>query len=57
MDPPPTLQLLNNLTLHPLASTDSGASMGSPGFKVLHSPDLDYGVTCQTLDACLAEVQ
>lgn len=28
-----------------------------PGFKVMHSPDVDYRTTCLTLKACLTEIR
>tara|TARA_R110002072_G_scaffold136124_2_gene278174 strand:+ start:147027 stop:149843 length:2817 start_codon:yes stop_codon:yes gene_type:complete len=33
------------------------AVMSQPGFKVLHSQDVDYRTTCLTLRACLTEVR
>ncbi|ALO45071.1 phosphatidylinositol-specific phospholipase C1-like protein [Pseudohongiella spirulinae] len=33
------------------------AIMSQPGFKVLHSQDLDYRTTCLTLQDCLSEIR
>jgi hypothetical protein len=35
----------------------AGPEMRSPGFKVRHMPDIDYGTTCPTLVACLLEIR
>ena len=35
----------------------AGPEMRSPGFKVRHMPDLDYGTTCPTLVSCLAAIR
>jgi calcium-dependent phosphoinositide phospholipase C len=34
-----------------------GPELLKPGFKVLHTPDLDYRTTCSTLKGCLAIVR
>ncbi len=34
-----------------------GPALRRPGFKVLHVPDFDFRVTCQTLVACLTEIR
>jgi hypothetical protein len=33
------------------------ADLSKPGFKVLHTQDVDYRTTCATLVACLAEIR
>ncbi len=35
----------------------AGPEMRSPGFKVRHMPDIDYGTTCPTLVACLGAIR
>ena len=32
-------------------------ALSKPGFKVLHTPDVDYRTTCLTLIACLTEIR
>jgi hypothetical protein len=32
-------------------------ALSKPGFKVLHTPDVDYRTTCLTLVACLTEIR
>jgi Phosphoinositide phospholipase C, Ca2+-dependent len=34
-----------------------GAELRDPGFKVLHTPDIDYRTTCTTLKACLLTIR
>jgi hypothetical protein len=39
------------------ATWDSPATMAKPGFKVLHSQDIDYRSNCQPLIACLGIIR
>ena len=35
---------------------DYVAAMATPGFKIIHIIDIDFGASCVTLDACLTQV-
>ena len=34
-----------------------GPDLLEPGFKVIHTPDVDYRTTCTTLKACLTTIR
>ncbi len=47
---PAALRMTAGLELPP-------ADMRDPGFKVIHTPDVDYWTTCRTLVACLTAIR
>lgn len=35
---------------------DGGEDLATPGWKIMHVPDFDFGTSCNTLSSCLRPV-